>query len=335
MLPKVLIDRGMSPKEEELLGRCAEIVRVGGDRPLSEPELIQALQGCRGLIKEGPRLPDLTRAVLEGAPDLKIVSVQDDRFCSAIDMDAAEACGVKIVDTSNISSHNPVAEWVLAMIFMVLRNTGTLFRQVMEGSERWAVTPNMNFVNGELTGRRVGLIGCGHIGQRVIELLEPFKVDLRVYDPYVSDELVARLGIVRGDLDEVLEHADILIVQVPHTPKTEKMIGERELDLLGKGRLLVNCSRGKVIDEAALIRKVEAGELIAGLDVFEEEPLPKEHPLRSMRNVFITPHVAWNAPEHQSLFFINIVEDFERFFKGEPLQHEVTRRMFDIRNGNI
>ena len=335
MLPSVLVDRGLKTEEEERLRRFCEPVLVEIEEAYTEDELVAALVGYRGLIKGGNRIPDLTRKVFEQASDLEIVAVQDDRFGTGLDIEAAAEHGVQIIDTSNFASHNPVAEWNLAMILMTLRNYCTLYRQVMEGSERWAITPNEGFVSGELTGRKVGLIGLGHINQRLIELLRPFGVDLMASDPYVGDQLVARLGVVCGDLDAVLEHAQILVVQVPHTPKTEKMIGARELELLGKGNIIVSCCRGKVIDQRALVAKVEAGELIAGLDVFDTEPMPKGDPVRLMKNVCISPHVAWYSPDSLHKYFTMMAEDFERYFRGEPLQHHVTARMVDIRNGRI
>ena len=113
------------------------------------------------------------------------------------------------------------------------------------------------------------------------------------------------------------------------------MIGARELELLGRGRILINCSRGKVVDQQALIRKLEKGDLIAGLDVFDPEPLEKNSPLRALPNVFITPHIAWYAPNLFHRYFTCMALEFERFFTGQPLQHELTRRMVDIRHGRI
>ena len=336
MRPKVLVDSSwVSPEDWERFSQCAEPVEPEGDEPYSEERLIAALQGCRGLIRLGGRIRELTRRVFAAAPELQIVGVRGDRFGTEIDLEAAEECGIKVIDTDNIASAPPVAEWDLALILLCLRNAGAVFRQMMAGTETWAATPNQDFVAGELTGRRVGLIGCGHVGQRLIELLVPFQVDLKVCDPYLEEEQVALLGIARDDLDRVLEHAEILVVQVPHTPRTEKMIGARELELLGRGRILINCSRGKVVDQQALIRKLEEGDLIAGLDVFDPEPLEKNSPLRALPNVFITPHIAWCAPNAYHRYFSCMVLEFERFFTGQPLQHELTRRMVDIRHGRV
>ena len=335
MLPKVLIDAGVLLRDEDWqrLSQFVEPVRVERDEPYSEDELIVALDGYSGLIRLGGLIPALTRQVFTALPELQIAGVRGDRFGTVVDLDAAAEFDVRIIDTDNIASAHPVAEWDLAMMLICLRNAGAVYRQMMASTETWANAGNADFVSGELTERKVGLIGCGHVGRRLIELLKPFRVDLMVCDPYLPGELAE--DIVRGELDDVLRHADILVVQVPHTPKTEKMIGSRELELLGKGRILINCSRGKVIDQDALIRCLQSGQLIAGLDVFDPEPMEADSPLRSLANVFITPHIAWYAPNVLHRYFSTMASEFERHFTGKPLQYELTRRMVDIRQGEI
>ena len=337
MLPKVLIDCGVRVRDQDWqrLAQVVEPVRLERSEPYSEDELIDALEEFDGLIRLGAHIPALTRRVFSCLPDLKIAGVRGDRFGTDVDLGAAAEFDVRIIDTDNIASAHPVAEWDLAMMLMCLRNAGAVYRQMMAGTEKWADAGNAEFVSGELTERKVGLIGCGHVGQRLIELLAPFRVDLMVCDPYLSDELADRLQIVRGDLDEVLGHAEILVVQVPHTPKTENMIGTRELELLGRGKILINCCRGKVIDQDALIQRLQAGVLIAGLDVFDPEPMEKDNPLRGLPNAFITPHIAWYAPNALHRYFSTMALEFERFFKGESLSFELTQRMVDIRQGDI
>ena len=337
MKPRILIDcpNWVDPADWERLSQLAEPLRPFTQELLSEDQLIAALQGFAGVIRMGGLLPELTRRVLENVPQLRLVGVRGDRFGHGIDLAAAAERGIRVVDTDNIASSQPVAEWDLALMILCLRNAGALFRQMMTGSETWASTHNEHGVNGELTGKRVGLVGCGHVGQRLVELLAPFRVDLKVHDPYLPAEVVTRLGLVRGALDEVIGHAEILVVQVPHTPKTEGLIGARELALLRQGGILINCSRGKVLDQGALIKRLEAGDLVAGLDVFDPEPLPADSVLRRLPNVFLTPHIAWCAPHAFTRYFGSMAEEFERFFTGEALRYELTLKMVDIRHGRV
>jgi len=337
MKPKVLIDcaNRVDPADWERLDQVVEAVRPPAGPSYTEDQFIAALQGCAGVIRMGELFPELTGRVLESAPHLRLVGIRGDRFGKGVDLDAAAGRGIRVVDTDNIASSQPVAEWDLAMMILCLRNTGTVFRKMVAGEEQWAHTYNEEGVNGELTGKRVGLVGCGHVGQRLIELLAPFRVDLLVHDPYLPEEVAQRLGIVRAGLDEVIRHAQILVIQVPHTPKTEGIIGARELSLLQRGGILINCSRGKVLDQTALIKRLEAGEIVAGLDVFDPEPLPKDHVLRRLPNVFATPHIAWCAPHAFPRYFGSMAEEFIRFFSGQPLRYELTRRMVDIRHGRL
>lgn len=304
-----------------------------GEAPLGEADLIEALEGCRGLIRLGRRLPAVTPAVLDGAPMLELVGVRGDRFGRGIELTAAAARGVRVVDIDNIGSAPPVAEWVLALMLACLRNAGAVLRQMMDRTETWACAGNDQWVSGELTGQRVGLIGCGHVGQRLVELLAPFRVDLRVCDPYVDEAVVGRLGLAMASLEATLDHADILVVQVPHTPRTAGMVGAAELDRLGEGRILINCCRGPVVDQQALIERLEAGKLIAGLDVFDPEPLPPDSPLRDLPNAIITPHIAWYAPNAFHRHFRAMAGEFARYFSGGEIQQELTQRMVDIRRG--
>lgn len=342
MKPKVLLafdrhtyERIVSPEAYDHLCRFADPVRPDRTTPYTPEEFVDALRGMNGLMKRGNLAPNLTRAILEQASDLKVIGVWGDRFGHDIDLEATEALGMVAIDPDNAASAPPVAEWDLALMLLCLRNAGEVFRHMIEGTETWANTLNQDFVGGELTGRKVGLLGCGHIGQRLIELLVPFRVDLRVYDPYLDEETVARLSIVRDGLDETIRHAEILVVQVPLTSRTRGMIGERELHLLRKGAILINCCRGPVIDRYALIRKLEQREMIAGLDVFDPEPLEKDSPLRRMPNVFLTPHIAWYASNALQQYFTVMVEEFERFFSGQSLRYPLTRRMVGIREGII
>ena len=196
MLPRILVDVRMTVRDEnwERLARCVEPVRPEREEPYSEDELIAALEGFSGLIRLGGVIPALTRRVFAELPDLRIAGVRGDRFGTDVDLEAAGEHGVHVVDTDNIASSQPVAEYDLALMLMCLNNAGAVCRQMMAGTEKWAQTPGEGFVTGELTGCKVGLVGCGHIGQRLIELLEPFHVDLMVSDPYISDALAAALG---------------------------------------------------------------------------------------------------------------------------------------------
>lgn len=335
--PNVLLDPPHWVRDEDRarLAGVVELVDCVGPAPLDDAEFLRQAAECVGLIKLGGRMPDLTADLLKALPHLRIVGLRSDRFGTGIDIEAATELGITVVDADNYASAHPVAEWVLGLMLICLKNGGALYRQMIAGTETWARAHNDSFVSGELTERRVGLVGCGHVGQRLVELLAPFRADLLVCDPYLPQETAQRLGIRRADLDTVLTHAEILVVQTPLTPRTTGLIGTRELALLPPGRILINCSRGKVLDQAALIERLQRGDLIAGLDVFDPEPLPHPHPLRELPNVFLTPHTAWYAPNAFHRYFQLTALEFERYFSGQPLQFQLQPRMLDIRHGRL
>ena len=154
MKPKVLVDPHGYAQSEDLarLGQVVEVVEP--TERLSEQAFIEALAGCEGVIRLGGRLPELTRAVFEGALDLRIAGVSGDRFGTGIDLAAARERGVLAVDTDNIASAAPVAEWDLALMLLCLRNGAGVYRQMMAGQEQWARAGNDDFVHGELTGKK-------------------------------------------------------------------------------------------------------------------------------------------------------------------------------------
>ena len=144
----------------------------------------------------------------------------------------------------------------------------------------------------ELSRKRVGLIGFGHLGRHLVELLRPFQLDVRVFDPFVSRELAEPYGVQFGPLGAVLE-CDVVFVLVPLTTATEGMIGAEELDRLRPGCVLVNVSRGKVVDGDALLSRLRRGDIVACLDVFDPEPLPLDSPLLDLAQCLRVPPHRW------------------------------------------
>ena len=143
---------------------------------------------------------------------------------------------MKVVDTTHGSSY-PVSEWALAMMMIGLRNAGSLFRRMIAGEiiTQEAKRADPGFLRGELTGKRVGLIACGHIGRRLLELLAPFRCEILVHDPHAPRVLADIYDITLTSLDAVMSRADVVVCLAPLTPETRGMIGARELALLRPG----------------------------------------------------------------------------------------------------
>ena len=276
--------------------------------------------------------PTLTADMLEAAPALRFIGeMEGDRFATRIDLNAAWARGIRTVDTTNASSY-PVSEWALAMILVCLRNGGGHFRRMIAGQTRSDRTV-MEGMPGVLWGRRVGLIGCGHMGRRLMKFLRAFETEIWVHDPYLPQELPEALGFLQTSLENVLS-CDVVVCLVPHTPRTEGMLGKAELARLRPGSVFVSVSRGKVTDSAALIERLKQGDIVAGLDVFDPEPVPPDSEILQLPNVFLSPHIgAYGGPAGQLGFFSLMVDELERFFNGHETQFDLTPRVQANRTG--
>jgi D-3-phosphoglycerate dehydrogenase / 2-oxoglutarate reductase len=278
--------------------------------------------------------PFVSSAVLERAPLLTLLGeLEGDRFGYRLDVDAAQRRGVRVVDTSHGSSW-PTSEWALGLALVGLRNAGATFRRMI--AHEHAVVPlgersGLGYDGAELSHKRIGLIGFGHVGRRLVELMRPFQVDVRVFDPFVSRELAEPYGVQFGPLSTVLE-CDVVFVLVPWTTATEGMLGANEIDRLRPGCVFVNVSRGKVVRTPALLTRLQRGDIVACLDVFDPEPLPPDSPLLDLPNVFLSPHIAGVTAESRRRFFSLMVDECLRHFEGlEPLS-ELTSRIVRLRN---
>ncbi len=276
--------------------------------------------------------PKIDGPIMERAPALKIIGeLEGDRFASRIDVEAAWERGIRTVDTTNGSSY-PVAEWALGLILISLRNAGARFREFVAGQPDKASAARKE-TRGILTGKRVGLIGCGHIGRRLIEFLRPFKAEVWVCDPYLNGEMADAVGFLQTSLDNVLAQCDVVVCLAPLTPQTEGMIGRRELDLIRPGSALVNVSRGAIIDSPALVERLKRGDITAGLDVFYPEPIPADSEILQLPNVFLSPHFAGLTGDTYPHFFPLMVDELERFFHGHETRFDLTPRSMANRRG--
>ena len=248
--------------------------------------------------------PMISAEVMDGAPNLKIIGeLEGDRFAYRIDVEAAWERGIRTVDTTHGSSY-PVAEWALALILISLRNAGESFRSILAGDAPQSTHNDFGYLHGELYGKRVGLIGCGHIGRRLVKYLRPFEVDIRIYDPYLASEMSDAIGVVKTSLENVLSKSNVIVCLAPLTPATAGMIGRRELDMIPSNSVFVNVSRGAIVDSDALIARLKRGDIVAGLDVFDPEPIPPDSEIIGLPNTFPEPaHSGRDADKPPALLY--------------------------------
>jgi D-3-phosphoglycerate dehydrogenase len=235
----------------------------------------------------------LTRALIEGAPRLRVIG-RAGVGVDNIDIDAATERGVAVLNAPS-GNTTSAAELTFALLLSLARRIPAADRSMRSGE--WDRT---SFRGMELHGKTLGLVGAGRIGAEVARRARAFGLRVVAYDPYLSDERADTLGLVVAPLDHVLEEADILSLHVPLTEATENLIDAGALARMKPGAFLINASRGGVVDEAALVDALRAGRLGgAALDVFADEPPATDHPLRGMEGVVLTPHLGAATREAQ------------------------------------
>ncbi|HHZ90294.1 TPA: hypothetical protein EYN65_07140 [Candidatus Poribacteria bacterium] len=294
-------------------------------------KFLESINSADGLIISHGS-PMISSEIMDAASNLKIIGeLEDDRFANRVDLEAAWERDICTVDTTNGSSY-PVSEWALALILISLRNAGAQFRRIIAG--RTSMDPDaLKYAGGLLTGKRVGLIGCGHIGRRLMKYLHPFETEIWVYDPYLPREMAEALGFLQTSLENILSKCQVIVCLAPLTPKTRGMIGLNELNLIPSGTVLVNVSRGAIIDSEALIERLKRGDIVAGLDVFDPEPIPPDSEIIHLPNVFLTPHFAYFTGNQYRESFGLMVDELDRFFHGHGTFFDLTSRSLANRRG--
>jgi len=345
--PKILLvstadvhERMLRPADVERLSRFADLdwleCDVPFDRtlwtevpddPAATAQVASRVGRIEGLIVcHGS--PRISSEILDAAPELRIIGeLEGDRFAARIDVEVAQTRGVRVVDTTNGSSYG-VAEWALGMMLNAVRNSSQVFRQLIAGGwpdRRGSQSPEAGaFDRFELTGKRVGLIGLGIIGRRLVQLLEPFRCTIQAHDPYVPKEVADILGVRLTHLDAIMAESDVIVCVAPLTPATRRMVGARELDLIRPGSALVNVSRGPIFDPDATIARLRRGDITGAFDVWDPEPIPADSDIRRLPNVFLTPHVSSQTKDGRGRFFALMVDELDRFFHGHETLYDLT-----------
>jgi phosphoglycerate dehydrogenase-like enzyme len=251
------------------------------------------------------------RALLEQLPRLRLLTTTGMRN-AAIDMQAAADCHVLVCGTGGILY--PTAELTWGLILSLLRHIPDEDQATRAG--RWQVSLGLG-----LHGKILGLMGLGRLGSEVARVGNAFQMDVIAWSQNLTAERAAECGAALVSKDELLARADILSIHLVLSARSRGLIGHRELNRMKPTAYVINTSRGPIVDEAALIAALRNGTIAgAGLDVFDEEPLPLDHPLRRAANTIITPHIGYVTQETYQVFFAETVENIQAFLKGAPVR---------------
>lgn len=237
-----------------------------------------------------------------------------------IDLEAATERGILVINTPDGPTES-TAEHAVALLLALAKQVVAADRRLR--TEGWSAARLRGV---EVRGKTLGIVGLGRIGRRVAQICrQGLAMRVVAYDPHAPAETFAALDVVQAEtLDELLPQSQFLTLHCALTPATRGLIGARELALLPAGAFLINVSRGAVIDHSALVEALTSGHLAgAGLDVFDPEPLPEDHPLLRSPHVVLTPHVASYTDDGVRAMHLGIVEQVARLLRGQRPPHVV------------
>ncbi len=250
------------------------------------------------------------RAMIERMPGMRVIG-RAGAGVDNIDVDAAGEHGIQVMNTPGGNTIS-ATEHTIALLFAVLRKIPAANTSLRSGS--W---DRKFFTGTELMGKRVGVLGLGRIGREVAARLAPFGTTVRGYDPFVAAEQIRELGVEPATFEELITTSDILTIHIPLTNETRGLIGADELARMPRGAFVLNCSRGGIVDEAALLAALDSGQIAgAGIDVFEPEPPPFPNALIEHPRVVATPHIAASTNEAQRRVAVEIAHQVADFLSS-------------------
>ncbi len=311
-MPKVLISDQLSPAAVQIFkDRGVDVdVKPG----LSKEELKTIIGRYDGLaIRSATKV---TADLLSAATHLKVIG-RAGIGVDNVDINAATARGVIVMNTPHGNSIT-TAEHAIALMFALAREIPAANASTHAG--KWEKN---RFMGVELTGKTLGIIGCGNIGSIVAERAKGLRMKVAAFDPYLSPERAADLGVDKVELDELLHRADIITLHTPLTDKTRNILDAKSLAKTKKGVRIINCARGGLIDEKALNEALASGHVAgAALDVFETEPA-KENLLFGSDKVVVTPHLGASTSEAQENVALQVAEQMSDYLLSGAITNAI------------
>jgi len=297
--------------EEEHIEKLQSIgdLEIFKDLPKTPDELKERIRGA-DIVVVG--WSNLTEDVIKSAERLRMISIWA-TTCHYADLMAARERGIIVTHVPGYATE-AVAEHVFALLLASIRKLPLADEHVRRGDFDWRP-----FGGIELAGKTLGIIGTGKIGCRVAEIGRAFKMRILAFDKYPNLKKAEEIGMKYVDLKTLLKESDIVTLHITLTPETERLIGEKEIEAMKNGAVIINTSQGRVIDEKALIDALKSRKIsYAGLDVFEEEPPAKDNPLFKLDNTVLSPHIGFNTVEAAKRCTDICIDNIVRFLEGRP-----------------
>jgi len=326
--PKVYVTRIIPEPGLEILKKYVDIeLHESKEWPPSREEVLEKIKDKDGLLC---LLTDKIDAeVMDAAPNLKVISTYSVGY-DHIDIEAATKRGIYVTHTPGVLT-DAVAEFTVGLLLAVTRRVLEADRTIR--ANEWNKPWNPFFLTGpELKGKTLGIIGFGRIGVAVAKKVQGFEMNVIYYDVYRKEDVEKELGVKYVDLETLLKTSDFVSLHVPLMKETYHMIGEKELKMMKPTAYLINTARGAVVDTDALIKALEEGWIAgAALDVFEQEPLPPNHPLTKFKNVVLAPHIASATIEARQRMAELAANNLVAVLKGEMPPALVNKDVLKVR----
>ncbi|WP_433583659.1 D-2-hydroxyacid dehydrogenase family protein [Paenibacillus amylolyticus] len=278
----------------------------------SEEKVIQELQDFDIVVLMRERTP-FPEKVISQLPKLKLLITSGMRNAS-IDLKAAEKNGIIVCGTEG--SSNPPTELTWALILGLSRQLVTE-NNALRSNRNWQSTVGL-----DLHGRTLGLLGLGKIGTRMAEIAQAFGMNVMAWSENLTQEKAEKHGVIWSETKEqLLAQSDIVSIHLVLSDRTRNLIGQAEFQLMKSSALLINTSRAGIVDQEAMVEALQSGVIAgAGLDVYEQEPLPVNHVMRTLPNVLATPHLGYVTRGNYEIYYDHTVENIAMFLKGTPIR---------------
>ncbi len=252
------------------------------------------------------------KAVIDALPKLKLLITTGMRNAS-IDTETAKARGVTVCGTGAFGS--PTSGIAIGLMLELTRHIG------YENARLHAGAPWQTTIGPDLEGLTLGVLGLGKLGQRTAAIARAFGMKVIAWSQNLTPEKCAEAGVGYVGKDDLFRQSDFISIHVVLSQRSRGLVGAKEIGLMKPSAYLINTSRGPIIDEAAMLAALRERKIAgAGLDVFDVEPLPLDHPFRKMDNVVITPHLGYVATQNYKHYFSGVVEDIRGFLDGKPVR---------------
>lgn len=252
------------------------------------------------------------RAVIEALPNLKLLITTGMRNAS-IDTEAAKARGVTVCGTGSFGS--PTSGIAIGLMLELTRHIGYENARLHAGAT-WQST-----IGPDLEGLTLGILGLGKLGARTAAIAKAFGMKVIAWSQNLTPERCQEVGVGHVGKDDLFRQSDFITIHNVLSARSRGMVGAKEFGLMKPSAFLINTSRGPIVDEAALLSALRDKKIAgAGLDVFDTEPLPLDHPLRKMDNVVFTPHLGYVSEQNYRAYFAGVVEDIRGFLDGKPVR---------------